>query len=177
MSIFYSHSIQRLKNFCFFLAAVCTLALFAACTNASPGLPADATSTPVVAAEPLLVIGQGYEGVILPPNAGPAFGFQNLTFWMPEESQIQALEAEIENYLGLRGLGPFGFKIREYKRQYLGVEENGQKLIYANFFCDALGIDWQKEPVIIADGGSCYFQVRFNPETGEFTDLQFNGEA
>ncbi|HSO26973.1 MAG TPA: hypothetical protein VLS48_02805 [Anaerolineales bacterium] len=154
----------------FMLSALVLSAALSACSTLPAGSPTTAIS-------PVQVIGQGYEGVILPPEAGPAFGLQDVTFWMPAEPDIQALEAGIEDYFGQLGLGPFGFKILDYKRQYVGIETGGQKLVYANFFCDSLGIDWVNEPVVIADGGSCYFQVRFNPATGEFTDLKFNGEA
>jgi hypothetical protein len=47
----------------------------------------------------------------------------------------------------------------------------------ANFFCDVFGLDIETEPVVVEDGGDCYFRVTFDPERGRFSDLDVNGEA
>lgn len=53
---------------------------------------------------------------------------------------------------------------------------NGERVIYAAFFCRALD-DWQTEVIDILDGGDCYFQVGYNVDTGEFIYFSVNGES
>jgi hypothetical protein len=67
--------------------------------------------------------------------------------------------------------------VPDYKRQYLGILENGEQIIYANFFCDATFEEWRQEFVLVNDGGDCFFQVKYNVATGEFYDFSVNGEA
>jgi hypothetical protein len=64
-----------------------------------------------------------------------------------------------------------------YKRQYVGLLKNKQRLIWGKFFCSALGTNWRREPIDVDDGGDCYFQVLFNVDTGQFSELMVNGEA
>jgi hypothetical protein len=65
----------------------------------------------------------------------------------------------------------------DYMRQYFGLIVNGEEIIYANFFCNAHETDWHNEFVDIMDGGDCYFQLKYDPQSGEFFDLSVNGEA
>jgi len=36
---------------------------------------------------------------------------------------------------------------------------------------------WLHEPVAVDDGGACYFNFKYHPQTGAISDLQVNGEA
>lgn len=103
--------------------------------------------------------------------------------WQPSAADVAKLEADLPAFLQsaenpwLRTDPPIWEREPEYMRQYLGIVENGEKLIYANFFCSDSGGDWQEEFVLVMDGGDCYFQVKYNPTTGEFFDFSVNGEA
>jgi hypothetical protein len=104
-------------------------------------------------------------------------------FWTPEPSQVQALEATLPAFLAerqafFRREPPPWQSLAAYKAQYLGVTDRGQRLIYGNFFCDAVEWDdWQQQMVLVDDGGDCFFQVRYNPASGKFISLEVNGEA
>ena len=89
-----------------------------------------------------------------------------------------------------KDFGPIIHKhLRKYLRQYLGlIDKNGNKIIWVNFikrptliqkirdFYDAsegLQEDW----IFILDGGSYYWQIKYNLNSGEFFDFSVNGIA
>jgi hypothetical protein len=37
--------------------------------------------------------------------------------------------------------------------------------------------DWLHKPVLVDDGGACYFNFKYHPKTGAISDLEINGEA
>ena len=102
-------------------------------------------------------------------------------FWTPAFDQVQELESLLPEHLAAHppvdDKGVINFN--EYGRQYIGVTRNHRKLIYLNAFCQPhrFGQRWEKEPVLVKDGGSCYFQVYFDPAKKEFVDLHYNGQA
>lgn len=102
-------------------------------------------------------------------------------FWTPTKDEVQELEAMLPKYLKLHP--PIDDKpvksVLEYGLQYFGVTIKDQKLIYLNAFCNPSKFDhrWEKEFILVRDGGSCYFQVYFNPASKEFIHLHYNGQA
>ncbi|NCD70341.1 hypothetical protein [Mucilaginibacter agri] len=68
--------------------------------------------------------------------------------------------------------------ILSYYRQYIpAINANGEKEVFVNCFCDAMGSDWQTSIVIVRDGGSCFFQFKINLKTKRIRDFYVNGEA
>ncbi len=69
--------------------------------------------------------------------------------------------------------------IRKYKRQYFGfVDENGMKYLLINSFWandKDQNFNWLNEIVIVKDGGSYYWQIKYFIETDELKDLFVNG--
>lgn len=131
--------------------------------------PTTARATPTV--EHILVTGDGREGVIFPDGD-----------WIPSTEDVRTLEGELRSYLGQNQSAfhePASIEERpgRYTRQYWGLLENEKKVVFINFFCDAFGMDWQHERVQVEDGGDCYFQLKYDVESGEFFDLRVNGEA
>lgn len=105
---------------------------------------------------------------------------EDAAFWAPTISQVQELESLLPRYLELHS--PSGDKpirkVFKYERQYLGVTKEHRKLIYLNAFCNPSEFpQWKKEMVCVKDGGSCYFQVYFDPVRKEFIHLRYNGQA
>ena len=103
-------------------------------------------------------------------------------YWTPTESDIRALENGLSTYLEnnpdrFNEHTPVWERLDEYNRQYIGIILDGKKIIYANYFCDSSGMDWRKDFVFVLDGGDCYFQFKYDPNSGEFFDLQVNGVA
>ena len=103
--------------------------------------------------------------------------------WMPAPSDVAMLEADLPAFLQnaqndwLRPEPPIWERVPEYMRQYLGIVEGGEEIIYANFFCATNGDTWRDQFVMVLDGGDCYFQIRYNPKTREFFNFSVNGES
>jgi len=107
---------------------------------------------------------------------------QTTEHWTPSESDILALENGLGTYLEnnperfTEGT-PVWERLNEYNRQYIGLTLEGKQIIYANYFCDSQQIDWRENFVFVLDGGDCYFQFKYDPNSREFFDLQVNGVA
>jgi hypothetical protein len=103
--------------------------------------------------------------------------------WTPTAADVAQLEADLPAFLQgaqhawLRADPPIWERAPGYMRQYLGIVQDDTQLIYANFFCTADGDDWRTVFVFVMDGGDCYFQLKYNPQTREFSAFSVNGEA
>ena len=97
-------------------------------------------------------------------------------FWEPSPADIGNLEKHLAAYLAsLEKAGaarpPFG----SYNRQYIGVLIRDKRLIYGNYYPTGLHRVWEKGlAAVICDGGPSFWGILFNPQTNEFTDLEFN---
>jgi hypothetical protein len=103
-------------------------------------------------------------------------------FWTPSADDIFKLEEGLAEYLSQNSSyfyrqPPVWQRLDEYQRQFIGLERGGRQIIYGNFFCNNIGMDWRKILVIVDDGGDCYFQVEYDVESGLFIKLMVNGEA
>jgi len=103
---------------------------------------------------------------------------QNVSgFWQPLDATIETLEPKLVEYLeGLAGseTPPRGVL---YDREYIGFVRNGARLIYGNFF-PRRGTAAAGEPeplVVVCDGGSSYWGIVYDPASGRFSELAFNG--
>lgn len=103
-------------------------------------------------------------------------------FWTPSENDVIALEEKIAEYLGQNSTlfnrqPPVREDLREYQRQFIGLEREGSKTIYGNYFCNNLGLNWHQDIISVDGGGDCYFQVEYDVDKGMFTMLMVNGES
>jgi hypothetical protein len=101
-------------------------------------------------------------------------------YWTPAGADVQALEAGLVTFLQAsppQASPMLWEKQSTYRPQYAGLLRNGQRLIYASFFCDTLGEDWQREVIFVLDGGDCFFQLTYNMERGTYGNLIVNGES
>jgi hypothetical protein len=104
-------------------------------------------------------------------------------FWTPALADVLALEEKLPAYLREqyknRRKEPLWKRAPRYKRQYFGITRQGERVIYANFFCALFSNaeDWHHVPVGVADGGDCYFSVEYDMKRGTLHDLVVNGEA
>jgi hypothetical protein len=69
-----------------------------------------------------------------------------------------------------------------YLRQYVGITIRGKKYVYVNAFSDSVvsldrrhGESWKYEAIIVCDGGDGFWGALYDPESGQFSDLAFNG--
>ncbi|MBU0897689.1 hypothetical protein KKC67_01190 [Patescibacteria group bacterium] len=69
-------------------------------------------------------------------------------------------------------------RIKNYRVQFFGyINQEGEKIIWANYFCDAYEKNWQKNLIFVKDGGNCYFNIKVNLDTKEIFDFIVNGDA
>ena len=106
-----------------------------------------------------------------------------IDYWTPTQSDILRLENGFTPYLQANPDGfyttnpPIWERLTKYNRQYIGLIMDGRQIIYANYFCNNIGTDWKSHFVFVLDGGECYFQFKYDIGSGDFFDLQVNGEA
>jgi len=94
-----------------------------------------------------------------------------------KSEDIDRLESALSEYLEKNH--PFlRKKALSYGRQYVGALIEGKKIVFGNFFCSA-ETNWQQEKALIwfDDGGDCYFQFFYNPDTNTFKNFSINGEG
>jgi hypothetical protein len=134
------------------------------------------------------VQGQRYDGVIVPEDQ-----VKELTHfyigepiegtWMPTEVEIAALESSLPSYeqtieSSVPGLSDdFVNRLPFYKRQYAGFVQGGRNLILVNGMCEVDYLTWLTRPVIVMDGGDCFFRVTYDPAAGTYANFEINGEA
>jgi hypothetical protein len=71
--------------------------------------------------------------------------------------------------------------LKRYKRQYFGyLDEKGNKILFINCFWKNEKEEselWMKERIRVLDGGSFYWNIKFNMEKNELFDLDVNGNG
>jgi hypothetical protein len=104
--------------------------------------------------------------------------------WLPELETIEALETTLVETLQTmsRYEAPeILAAINLYRRQYIGVVINGEKLMIANLDRCSEFAEGQLEahfiPVLPMDGGSCFLELVYNPESKTFIRFYIHGEA
>ncbi len=148
-------------------------ALAAACTpaNTRPGASVPTAvktgqswvvTRPVVAAQVLNTCSRSSPG----REPGRVTGY-----WAPSRQQVEQLEAQLPS---LEAQVP---KAADFDRQYVGIEMDGRQLIYLNAFHlpDDADIDPARDAIRVCDGGAQFWGAVFDPASGSFSDVQFNG--
>jgi len=103
--------------------------------------------------------------------------------WKPSPAVLQKMEARLAEISKLEsklccGNGARVDDVHAYYRQYAGLVIEDRKLIYINAFArTAASADWRQQPMMPCDGGLSFWGVLYDPASGEFFDLAFNGEA
>jgi len=92
-------------------------------------------------------------------------------YWAPSRQQVEQLEAQLPS---LEAQVP---KAADFDRQYVGIEMDGRQLIYLNAFHlpDDADIDPARDAIRVCDGGAQFWGAVFDPASGRFSDVQFNG--
>ncbi len=72
----------------------------------------------------------------------------------------------------------FIIDLTQYKRQYLPtINSKGEKEVWVNCFCGQWDKTSRTNPVIVMDGGNCFFNLKINLTTGQYYEFMVNGEA
>jgi hypothetical protein len=151
--------------------------------STSPGGTEACPARRVVAPTPAAVRSEGWEweeitvgeitGVIVPEAAASSLlastfpELRNGDFWTPTLMDVEAVESAIAAEQGQL----------DHMRQYAGFIENGERKVLVNGFCDAMGIDWTTERVLVDDGGDCFFTAIYNVDRAALETFHFNAEG
>jgi hypothetical protein len=103
--------------------------------------------------------------------------------WTPTLQDVGVFEGGLVDYLRTARPPeePDLYRIvPDYKRQYEGLILDGRRVLFVFFRCPRHPDDdsaWSEHPMMVSDGGKCYFDIRFDIVTREYSQLMFNGEA
>jgi hypothetical protein len=134
---------------------------------------------------PVLVVRDGYVGVIFPRDA---LGWGAPTEWGPTVGDVEHAEERILEFMRAKEPKLAGH-LAEYVRQYFGVVAHGRRFLHCSFIHRAAestevpvhGIDFYLRtmgaPYVVIDGGEHYFQLLYDPETDSCSDLHVNAAS
>jgi hypothetical protein len=106
--------------------------------------------------------------------------------------EVEEAEARLPKFLRQQGHAQHAKELSKYLRQYVGFTLAGRRLIFLNAFsasdedfvsCPAeqrpgcRGPDWRTEGIAVMDGGERVWKVEYDPQSGQFLDLRFNGSV
>jgi hypothetical protein len=97
--------------------------------------------------------------------------------WTPDQGSVAQLQAALQPYVVThasdqhRKLQPWS----SYSFQFQGRGNAAGKFIFINAFCSAPDTNSAKQFLQVLDGGTCYFELKYNPKTKTFYNLGFNG--
>ena len=98
-------------------------------------------------------------------------------FWQPSDATVETLELKLAEHLeALTGTEapPRGVS---YGREYVGFVRDGARLIYGNSFPNrgTAATGELEAIVVVCDGGSSHWGIVYDPASGQFSELEFNG--
>lgn len=100
--------------------------------------------------------------------------------WVPPAETIARIKEKIESFVRAQAKRD-GRELREWKSytfQYQGQKEHTKKFVFINAFCVSDSThQLSKQLVLVLDGGTCFFNVKYDPKKKQFFELLINGEA
>ena len=127
-----------------------------------------------------------FDCAIFPFNYFDLIGGQSFTPTRQEIDRVEvALQTDLEtlnkDLINQASTPIIHKKLKKYKRQYFGyIDKNGDRILLINCFWSK-NIDfsnrWLKERIVVLDGGSYYWSIKFNLNRKELFDLNVNGYA
>lgn len=102
--------------------------------------------------------------------------------WVPDATVMQKLDERLPDILKLEstlccGAGGRVTHLDRYFLQYAGLVIEGRKLIYVNALpAGSADKNWRNKTVLSCAANTDYWGVLYDPDSGHFSDLAFNGE-
>lgn len=100
--------------------------------------------------------------------------------WEPRAHTVARMKERLQAFVEERAkaedirLKPW----RSYTFQYQGRVQDGARFVFVHAFCARHEeLPLEKYWVAVSDGGSCYFNLRYDPERDEFFALAVHGEG
>jgi len=112
----------------------------------------------------------------------------DISFWEPKIKDIEEAEESIKKFLlnekvsaksefYKRQLTEILDSYKVYKRQYVGLILNTEKIIWCNYLFDQSDKFKRNFDLIVLDGGSAYWRILYNLENKSCSNLTVNSEA
>jgi hypothetical protein len=151
-------------------------ALMTACASRGP---ARSKSSPPCT-QNQAVNSSGAQGVIFPAGAGNVDGHEYGTiseYWTPTPEDIRSAEVGLQSFL-TEARPAIAAKLSTYVRQYTGFRLDGRDHIFIQFLCwQPHNPEWRCHPILVDDGGDCYFRLEYDTSSGQYSRLWVNGGA
>ena len=100
--------------------------------------------------------------------------------WTPDTRTMAGIKAGIEAFARVQAQAN-GRELKawtDYTFQYQGRQSGDGKSVFINAFCtDGGNRDLDKDMVVVMDGGSCFFNLKYDPNTERFYDIIIHGDA
>ncbi|HJY76482.1 MAG TPA: hypothetical protein VKE95_07610 [Burkholderiales bacterium] len=100
--------------------------------------------------------------------------------WEPSTELLVELKARLRPYTERQARTQSRSLQRwsKYTFQYYATEERGRRYVWVNALCH-VEKDWplEEELMTVLDGGTCFFNLKYDPSKRQYYDLVFNGEA
>lgn len=99
------------------------------------------------------------------------------TVWLPSPTEILMLERQLINFLAQLDPGIWSdprWHLSEYRGQFAGFFQDGQRNVYASYTSTSALPDDGKA-VVFCDGGPTSWGIVWNTQTGEFGQFTWNG--
>jgi hypothetical protein len=100
-------------------------------------------------------------------------------YWTPAAADVAAAEARLAATLAAMSnerAYTVSRNLSTYRRQYLGYAVQGRPFIYINAFCRSPDESW-REHLLVAAGGTCYFQAAYDAEADAIAELRINPDS
>ncbi len=100
--------------------------------------------------------------------------------WPPITDDILDIQERLQTYVNTQAMAQERH-LQDWDRytfQYQGQFKHGERSIFINAFCiEADDRPLNKLMLFALDGGSCFFNLRYDPVHSKFYDLVINGEG
>ena len=103
--------------------------------------------------------------------------------WVPSPEVLATLKSGIRRYVEAQARKERRElkKWSDYTFQYQGQQQNSHKFVFVGGFCTNSGlvkdVQLSKRMVLVEDGGTCFFDLKYDPGEKRFYSLYINGEA
>jgi len=133
-----------------------------------------------------LIKTESYEGVVF--DSIPRIGVQTGNSFIPSDSEIGQMEtillvSIVSLLTRYKKANPYfrdecniAKSLATYKRQYVGIQKGGERIIIVYFLLDPYK-EWQKKVSIIVDGGCSYFSLEYFIKLKSVKNLYINPPA
>jgi hypothetical protein len=104
---------------------------------------------------------------------GAFAGQENVAYFTPSQADVDALEGTLERYLKTqRRAQQVARRLGDYCGTFYGAVVDGHRRVHALYSCGGCS-----RFIVVNDGGSCYFDLDFDPDRHTYGGFYVHGHA